>query len=240
MPETSVSNGVGLTVAKILTVGVCLIVALVILWLAVPRAVAGAIMFGSQNTLIAARRGKVVTPADVQRLIAAQRSALAWSDSGESWIHNGYMLLYSTIRSPRIDKTVNRAAGKALYQGLSQMPVNAEGWYWLAVVRQRDDGASTKVASALRMSIFTGPHVPVLAIVRLRLMLRNWRQYSVDERNSVYRQIQFAWSVSPDGVVNIAVNSRNDWPIRIALALQPDDLKKFEEMLTEAKSKLAK
>jgi hypothetical protein len=226
--------------AKIVVGGSCLAVAAAMLWLAVPRAVAGVILLGIENTLVTARRGGTVDAAQVKRLLAAQRSALAWTDRGELWISNGYALLYSTLRSTTNNTQVNREADRVLRRGLARMPVNAEGWYWLAVVRNAEGAKPAAVTSALRMSIFTGPHVPVLAIVRLRLMLRLWAQYVGEERNIVYRQIRYAWSVSPDGVVDIALNSSNDWPIRIALALQPKDLERYETMLRAAKAARAK
>jgi len=240
MPGPQAQKPLELTVTKVFVACLCLLCAGFTLWLAVPRAVAGVIIFNSESTLIEARLGKAIPPAKIARLLAAQGSALWWSDAAETWIDNGYTLLYSTLRKPKMASQVNLAAGRALELGLSRMPVNAEGWYWLAVVRHGASGATQKSASALRMSVFTGPHIPLLAVVRLRLMMRMWRQYSVDERTAVYRHIRYSWSVSPEGVVDIAVGSTNDWPIRIALALQPKDLARFEKMLRIAKEKLGK
>jgi hypothetical protein len=240
MPDQKARRPAALTVSKAFVAGLCLLFAGLTLWLAVPRAVASVILFRAESTLLEARLGRTLPPAKIDSLLAAQRSALSWSDAADTWIDNGYTLLYSTLQRPKTAKQVTLAAGRALERGLSRMPVNAEGWYWLAVVRHSTSGVSEKSASALRMSVFTGPHIPILAVVRLRLMMRLWSLYDADERAAVYRHIRYSWSVAPDGVVDIALGATNDWPIRIALALQPKDLARFEAMLNEAKKKAAK
>lgn len=239
MPDRRAQKPAALTISKVFVAGICLLFAGLTLWLAVPRAVASVILFRAEGTLLEARLGRTLPPAKIDSLLAAQRSALWWSDAADTWIDNGYTLLYSTLQRPKTAKQVTLAAGRSLERGLSQMPVNAEGWYWLAVVRHSTSGVSEKSASALRMSMFTGPHIPLLAVVRLRLMMRLWSLYDADERAAVYRHIRYSWSVAPDGVVDIALSTTNDWPIRIALALQPKDLARFEAMLNEAKKKAA-
>jgi hypothetical protein len=133
-------------------------------------------------------------------------------------------------------KKTNAEAEKALVAGLSRMPVSAEGWFILAVVRRTTPGNEAKAARAIRMSVFTGPHVPVLAVTRLRTMFRLWPQFSDDERQLIYRQVRFAWAVAPDELVELAADAVNDFPIRIALALQPKELQKFEAKLAAEKA----
>jgi hypothetical protein len=78
-----------------------------------------------------------------------------------------------------------------------------------------------------------------MAAARLRTMFRLWPQFSDDERQLIYRQVRFAWAVAPDEVVEMAVDAVNDFPIRIALSLQPKELQRFEAMLAAAKKKAA-
>jgi hypothetical protein len=209
------------------------------LWLAVPRAAASLIMFDAETTLTSLRLGEAVPTAARVKLLAQQRSALEWSDAGGTWIDYGFAIMASDARSTGRKKgsakAVSMAAERALRRGLSRMPVSPEGWYLLAVLRRGMSGRSAEAASAIRMSVFTGPHVPVLAILRLRLMLRLWPQFSKSERAMVYHQIRYAWSVAPDDFIALAVKAQNDWPIRIALALQPKELQRFEEKLRAAK-----
>ena len=228
---------------RLIVSGLCVSVAVLLFWLTVPRAVVGWILFDSDSALTSLRLGETVPSVARERLLARQRSALAWSNAGGLSIDYGFALMASEARSTSgktgSTKKINVAADKALRKGLSQMPVNAVGWYLLAVLQRGASGNSTKSVSAIRMSVFAGPYVPVLAILRLRLMLRLWPTFSKDEWPMVYRQIQYAWSVAPNDVVEIAVNSKNDWPIRIALALQPKQLQRFEEKLLAAKKKAA-
>lgn len=228
---------------RLIVPGLCVSVAALLFWLTVPRAAAGWILFDSESALTSLRLGQTVSSIARERLLARQRSAIGWSNAGGLSIDYGFALMASEAQSTSSKagsaKKINVAADKALRKGLSQMPVNAVGWYLLAVLQRRATGNSTEAVSAIRMSVFAGPYVPVLAVLRLRLMLRLWPKFSKDEWPMVYRQIQYAWSVAPDDVVEIAVNSRNDWPIRIALALQPTQLQRFEEKLLAAKKKKA-
>ena len=158
-------------------------------------------------------------------------------------MQHGYTLLASEVRrvSPVTKgNLVALAARKALIAGLSSAPVSADGWYWLAVANQIGSESAAKSLSALRMSVYTGPHIPTLAVIRVRLMLRFWRQYKPDERQLVFSQIRYAWSVAPGGVIDLAIVARNQWPIRIALARDPKALQRFERGLTKAKERARK
>jgi len=220
--------------------GLCLSIALLMIWLALPRAVAGLILFDAESTLTSLRLGETVPATERASLLARQRSALAWSSAGGPLIGYSFAVMASQARDSADGKKANlaesiAAAAAALRTGLSRMPVSAEGWLMLALLRRGAAGGAAKAISAVRMSVFTGPHVPVLAVVRLRLMFRLWPQFAKDERQLVYGQVRFAWSIAPDDVVEMAASSQNNWPIRIALSLQPKELQRFEEKLRAAK-----
>jgi len=206
---------------------------------------AGLILFNAESTLISLRLGDAVPAPKRASLLSRQRSALAWSRSGAPLIGYGFAVMASQALDAAEGKKknsraeANAAAEAALRAGLARMPVSAEGWFLLAVIWRGAENGAAKAVSAVRMSVFTGPHVPVLAVHRLQLMFRLWRQFDKDERQLVYRQVRFAWSVAPDDVVEMAASSQNDWPIRIALALQPKELQRFEEKLRAAKKKAA-
>jgi hypothetical protein len=238
------SNPEGHIAGRIVLSGACLLIAALMIWLAVPRAMAGLILFNAENTLTSLRLGETVPAAARASLLSQQRSALTWARGGAPSIDYGYAVMAAQARDATEGKTVNAKqtnaiAEKALIAGLSQMPVNAEGWFMLAVVRRASGENDAKAASAIRMSVFTGPHIPVLAAVRLRLMFRLWPQFAKDEKELIYRQVRFAWAVAPDDVVAMAVDAQNDWPIRIALSLQPKELQRFEEKLAAAKKAAA-
>lgn len=231
-------------IGRIVLSGVCLLVAAAMIWLAVPRAVAAVILFGAEGTLNSLRLGETVPAAARKSLLAKQRTALAWSRSGAPYVDYGFSVMAAQARDvsegkKTAAKQTIATAERALVTGLSRMPVSAEGWFMLAIARRATPGNEVKAASAIRMSVFTGPHVPVMATARLRTMFRLWPQFSDDERQLIYRQVRFAWAVAPDEVVEIAVDAVNDWPIRIALSLQPKELQRFEAMLAAAKKKAA-
>jgi len=220
--------------------GLCLLIAVLMIWLALPRAVAGVILFNAESTLTSLRLGEAVSAPARARLLIRQRSALAWSSAGGPLIGYGFAVMASQARDAAEGKKANLAesnvaAETALRAGLARMPVSAEGWFMLALLRRGTAGGAAKAVSAVRMSVFTGPHVPVLAVLRLRLLFRLWSKFDKDERQLIYRQVRFAWSVAPDDVVEMAASSKNDWPIRIALSLQPMELQRFEEKLRAAK-----
>lgn len=215
------------------------------LYLSVPRSIAGAIEFGTRGSLSTLRRGKLIPVAAQDRLIDRQARAAGWINSGEQIIDSAFtIIVHRFARARRLggklpDEESFRPVERRLEAGLARSPISAAGWRWLAVARMTHKD-SPGAATALRMSLYTGPHQRQLAASRLRLLMQTWDQFGNDERETIYRQIRFAWRVAPNAVLLLAMESRNPWPFRLALATRPRDLRNFQRALKRAKAKAAR
>ncbi|MHA1570455.1 MAG: hypothetical protein ACTSWM_01440 [Alphaproteobacteria bacterium] len=214
------------------------------LYLSVPRSISGAIEFGTKGSLSALRRGKLIPVAAQDRLINRQARAAGWVDSGEQIIDTAFAVIVRRFARARAlggklpDEESFRPVERRLEAGLARSPISAAGWRWLAVARMTHKD-SAAAATALRMSLYTGPHQRQLAASRLWLLMKTWDQFAKDEREIIYRQIRFTWRVAPNAILLLAMESRNPWPYRLALATRPRDLRKFQRALKRAKAKAA-
>lgn len=218
-------------------IAIAVLLAGAILYLALPRAVAAALLLPHTSTISQVRQGRVPSAAQLDAAIAAQRSALDWLDSGSLALDHAYLRLVGRARGVSSSKDRNTEypeIEKLLTSGLRVSPVNADGWRWLANIRLDYRTDRTSAASALRMSQYTGPFVRYLIVPRIRLALQLWDRMDESDRLLAYRQIRFAWRrISGKSVVALAVESSNPYPIRIALSANPDDLVEFDQMLRQ-------
>jgi len=229
----------GRTKAAVATGAICL--AGLTLYLSVPRSIASALEFSTTPVISTLRQGRMTSLAAQDRLIVAKTRAAKWIDSGEQRLDSAFAIMVR--RFSRAKKLDGKLSDKQSFQpverrveaGLALSPVNASGWRWLALARMTHKDAAG-AAMALRMSLYTGPHQPLLAVSRLRLLMNTWDQFSKDERETIYRQIRFAWKHSQDGVTALALESQSLWPYRLALAARPRDLRNFEHELKRAKA----
>ena len=208
-----------------------------ILYLALPRAVAAALLLPHKSTVSQVRQGRVPSADRLEAAIEAQRGALDWLGSGSLALDQAYLRLVGRARgvSSAKDRSTEYAEiEKLLSDGLRVSPVNADGWRWLANIRLDFRTDRTAAANALRMSQYTGPFVRYLIVPRIRLAFQLWDRLDESDRLLAYRQIRFAWRrISDKAVVALAVESSNPYPIRIALAANPQDLVEFDQMLRE-------
>ncbi|MGE5145108.1 MAG: hypothetical protein ACM3N5_00090, partial [Candidatus Eiseniibacteriota bacterium] len=115
-------------------------------------------------------------------------------------------------------------------------PVSPYAWARLAYVRYLQKGSGPEVASALRLSFLTGPFEADMTFQRLRLALIVYSNFNSEERELAKRQIRFAWLLSRDEVVDLAIQSQRPLVFRLALVNQPQDLAIFDSMLKERSS----
>ena len=226
--------------SRIAAIGISIGLAVSVGYLSLPRAMAGIALFDQDFAFEDLRAGGKVTSASVERMIAARKSALTWMSHGQLWADYGYLLTIRRVLGPPNEAASSarrKEAQKALVTALKHNPTNSDAWRWIAVERIDYQEDRKAAAAALRQSIYTGPFVGFLAIPRLRLMLELWDQFEASERWMVYRQIRFAWRVSEDQLLKLALQSRSLAPYRIALAQSPADLARFELKLREAKTK---
>ena len=231
---------------RLITAAVALSVAVGGLYLAIPRSISGIIAFESLSTMSRLRAGRLVSKERHDRLVRAQAQASVWNTSGQQRIDSAFVLIVGQFTHAReiranISEQVDfKQAEGLLKDGLALSPVSADGWRWLAIARL---SAKDRLgaAAAVRMSLYAGPYEPLLAVSRLRLLIRLWDQFPASEREMIYRQIRFAWAHSQDGVVSLAAESQNNlWPFRLALARRPKDLLWFQRKLKKRLAKSAR
>jgi hypothetical protein len=63
-----------------------------------------------------------------------------------------------------------------------------------------------------------------------------WSYFTTEEREMARRQIRFAWLLSRDEVVDLAILSQRILVFRLALVNQAQDLAIFDSMLKERRS----
>ncbi len=219
---------------------VALSVAALSLYGAVPRGMAGLLMFETYADYNRLREGEFIADERIGQMIEAQRRSLGWVASGDLSVDLAFARVVRQFRRQQDGAAAAStdarllAVERTLEAGLKRSPVNPDGWRWLGLTRlaRRDRPAA---AAAIRMSIRTGPHVRFLAVPRLRLILRLWDLFAPDEREGLYRQIRFAWSISEDRLVALATEAKTPWPFRVALAVRPLELRRFERKYKKAK-----
>lgn len=217
-----------------------ILVAAGVLYLAAPRMIAAFIMLPADPTLATLRRGKPVSPARLDALIASRARALAWvSGDGQVRADLAFTRLERAVAGTRDRVPASAALRRAsltLRQALRDKPINPDAWRWLAAARLAAGDPRNAVA-ALKMSLFTGPYVTYLAIPRLRLALLLWPRLDGEDRALVHRQIRYSWWLSPDRLVELAARADSLSPFRNALAKSPKDIADFETRVKAIKAK---
>ncbi|MEJ2123022.1 MAG: hypothetical protein P8Z76_20480 [Alphaproteobacteria bacterium] len=230
-----------MTAARFAFLLIALGLAFGLLFLSAPLTIAHLHLVTARADLAKLRHGKLPSKQAHRRLIRAQEQAIAWGGSGQLLVDHAYTRILgwargSTALSAGSDEA-KRIEG-LLTTGLARSPVNADGWRWLAVVRLDTKADRPGALAATRMSLFTGPLVRYLVIPRLRLCLELWDIFPEGERESVYRQIRYAWrNVSRNAVIDLAARARTVLPFQVALSRRPRDLLDFQRALKRRKAR---
>jgi len=213
---------------------VVLLVAAVILYLAIPRTIAAFILYPETAMLRQIQKGYPVDAFGMGGLVRSRRAAMAWVDDGRIRTDLALAeLLMAEAKGDgsRRDPALVAAAIVAASEGLARAPLNPHAWARLAYARYLRDGLTRGVATDLKMSIFTGPHEPRLVFSRLALSLRDWRNFSRTDRDLLLRQVRFAWDVSPSNLIKVSKETGAIGIVLIALARDPENIKKFSAFL---------
>ena len=229
---TTSSAGRAVTVCLAAVFGVAM------LYFGVPRTVAAVLLMPGDGPLQQLQNERAPSESGVEAIIASRTAAMDWIDEGRLWTDRGLGRLVQVERTAAEESpdsaTLAEVAGD-LTKGLSMAPVNPHAWARLAYVRYLQK-QQTEVASALRLSFLTGPYEADMTFPRLRLALAVWSNFTGEERELARRQIRFAWLLSRDQVVDLALGSRRILVFRLALVNQPQDLAIFDSMLKERSS----
>ena len=210
-------------------IGIALLLGVSILWLGVPRLVAAFLLLPGDGTVKRIQAKMPVTEKKLAELVSSRENALEWVTSGRlrTDLALGRLMLgrgEGQIPSSQINQSI-----RDLKAGLAVAPANPYAWARLAVAEQLAGGPSTSVASALVMSVVTGPYEPDLIPLRLDLGFQNWRHLSSRDRDLVRQQIRFGWVRSKKRILEMSRDPRSLAIIRAALVRNPGSLAAFEK-----------
>jgi hypothetical protein len=227
--------------ARTVTIGLGALLGVLMLYFGVPRNIAAVLLLPGDRPLHVLQNGRVPPANQIEAIVSSRTAASHWIEEGRLLTDRSLARLTLAEQSAKDDKpdpAKLEAAAQDLVAGLSLEPVNPYAWARLAYVRflQKGLSADAGVASALRLSFLTGPYEPEMTFPRLRLALAVWSNFSTEDRELGRRQIRFAWLISRDEVVDLAIQSQRILVFRLALVGQPQDLAIFDSMLKERTS----
>ena len=224
--------------ARIATLAVAAALGVLTLYFGVPRTVAAFVLLPGDRPLQALQNGRVPPAQALANIVGTRTAGAHWIEQGQLYSDRALVRLVEAEQaakgeSPSKDKL--EAVAGDLVRGLSLAPVNPHAWARLSYVRYLEKDLPG-VASTLRMSFLTGPYEPEITFPRLRLALAAYSNFLTEERELTKRQIRFAWLLSRDEVVELALLSQRILVFRLALVNQPQDLAIFDAMLKERAS----
>jgi hypothetical protein len=227
--------------ARTVTIGLGALLGALMLYFGVPRTVAAVLLMPGDRPLHILQNGRVPPPDQIEAIVSSRTAASHWIEHGRLLTDRALArltLVEQATKDDKPDPAKLAAAAQDLVAGLSLEPVNPHAWARLAYVRYLQKGLSPDagVAPALRLSFLTGPYEPEMTFPRLRLALAVWSNFPTEDRELGRRQIRFAWLISRDEVVDLAIQSQRILVFRLALVGQPQDLAIFDSMLKERAS----
>lgn len=228
--------------ARIAVIGLGALLGVLMLYFAVPRTVAAVLLMPGERPLHVLQNGRLPSTPEIEAIVNSRTAAAHWIEQGRLLTDRSLARLTLAEQAVKGDAKPDpaklEAAAQDLVAGLSLEPINPYAWARLAYVRflQKGLNADAGVAPALRLSFLTGPYEPEMTFPRLRLALAVWSNFSTEDRELGRRQIRFAWLISRDEVVDLAIQSQRILVFRLALVGQPQDLAIFDSMLKERSS----
>ena len=225
---------------RLLPAGLALLLGGLVLWLAVPRLLASALLALRDPVLQQMDAGEPVSEAELLGLIASRELALSWVEDREAHDQRGTALAELAFRAdtPNVAErtTLERAVG-ATRAGLAVAPADPRDWLQLAYLLVLLEGdPNREAADALLLSIRTGAfQAPALLLRRLFWALTHWTFYDKDERRQIADQIRLAWRVAPGKLADLALDFPEFFvPIASALEEVPGAQEQFVAALAFA------
>lgn len=124
---------------------------------------------------------------------------------------------------------------RAVREALRRDPAEPRAWARLAWFLQLRQGPVAQILSALRMSIYLAPNDRGLLFWRIEAAGAHRASWDAGFEELLKRQVHIGWRVSPARLVKAAGTAGlQDW-IRSLLSEKPEDLKRYEQLLTKSK-----
>jgi hypothetical protein len=187
-----------LAVRPVFTIVSCAGLGLLLVILAAPRTIAAWSALAAGPALDTILSGHTPSDGDLNAAVLGLERAVLWSSSGGRLTDLALLRAVQAERLP-VDSPHREAmlmqAEDLLLRGLSANPSDGYAWLRLAVVRSVRGAESGQVAAALMQSLDTAPNARHLWLPRIEMMLRYWRDFSVDELLVMRSQIRTIWTV---------------------------------------------
>ena len=225
---------------RLLPAGLALLLGGLILWLAVPRLLASALLALRDPVLQQMDAGERVSEAELLGLIASRELALRWVDDREAHDQRGTALAELAFRGDApsaAERAALEGAVGATRAGLAVAPGDPRDWLQLGYLLVLLEGdPNREAAEALLFSIRSGAfQAPDLLRRRLFWSLVHWAFYDQEERRQMGDQIRLAWRVTPGALADLALDFPELFaPIAAALAEVPGAQEQFVAALAFA------
>jgi hypothetical protein len=212
--------------------GLTLLFGVLILWLAVPRIFASALLVLRDPVIERMVAGERVSEAELLGLMASRELALGWVEDRDTHNERGTALTSLAFEQ------AERAAGTAMLEravdairaGLAVAPADPKDWVQLAHLLVLLEGdLKRQAAEALLFSMRIGAfQAPDLVRRRLYWALAHWTFYDESERRQIGEQIRLAWRAAPGELADLALYGPEFLgPIASALEEVPDARQSF-------------
>ncbi len=201
-------------------VGLAGIMAASLLWLALPRTLAG--LAGLEGDTVVSNLRLTEGQAAVDALAAGADSLekrAFWHEAGLTEIDHGLLLFQQSRQasSSAQQRHLLEAATLQMERGLARAPGNPSAWAQLAHIRAlRGDRAGA--VAALRLSMLTGTVTPSIMPSRLALGLYLLDGLDAETRHLLAGQVRLTWGISPDRFAELSRDPAGQAFIRQALA----------------------
>jgi hypothetical protein len=223
-----------------LVAGLTLLLGALILWLALPRVVASALLAMRDPVIGQMDADAPVSEAEFLGLIASRELALGWVEDRETHDERGTALArLAFLEEPQsaAQRALLERAVNAIRAGLAIAPAAPNDWMQLGYLLILLEGdPNRKAAEALLISMRTGAfQAPDFLGRRLFWSLAHWTLYDQEEQRQVGEQIRLAWSVGPDDLADLALQVPEfAAPIASALKQVPGAREQFAAALAIA------
>lgn len=207
--------------------GLALLLGGLILWLAVPRVLASALLALRDPVIQQMDAGAGVSQAKLLGVIASRELALDWVEDGESHQERGTALTMLAFREEpqsAARRDMLERAVQATRAGLALTPGDPKDWMQLGYLLVLLEGETNRAAAeALLRSIRTAAFgAPGFLNRRLFWSLAHWTFYDEEARGQVGDQVRLAWRVAPGELADLALDVPEFFaPIASSLANVP-------------------
>lgn len=201
------------------------VMAVSLLWLAVPRTLAA--LAGLEGDAILRDLRLTGAAVDSDTLAAGAASLerrAAWHEAGLTDIDDGLLLFRQSRQtsSPAEQRRLLEQATLRLEQGLALAPGNPSAWAQLAQIRALR-GDRTGAGAALRLSMLTGAVTPSIMSSRLALGLYLLEELDTETRTLLAGQVRLTWGIHPDHLPALSREPAGQAFIRQSLADLSDE-----------------